>query len=71
MARLRSTLPYDPRTDRIADASWLGAVGRGTIRWVLSADELLHTFSDAIASLWTPGVAAPEAVRRLITMQIM
>lgn len=71
MARLRSTLPYDPRTDRIADAGWLGAVGRGTIRWVLDADELLHTFSDAIASLWTPGRAARETVRRVIVTQIM
>ncbi len=71
MARLRSTLPYDPRTDRIADAGWLGAVGRSTIRWVVSVDELLHTFSDAIASLWTPGVAARETVRRVITAQIM
>ena len=71
MARLRSTLPYDPRTDRIADASWLGSVGRGTIRWVLDADELLHTFSDAVASLWTPGLAARETVRRVITTQIM
>jgi len=71
MARLRSTLPYDPRTDRIADASWLGAVGRSTIRWVVSTDDLLHTFSDAIASLWTPGIAARETVRRVITTQIM
>jgi len=71
MARLRSTLPYDPRTDRIADASWLGAVGRTTIRWVLSTDDLLHTFSDAIASLWTPGLAARETVRRVIVTQIM
>src|SRR6478609_4420307 len=71
MARLRSTLPYDPRTDRIADAGWLGAVGRSTIRWLVSTDELLHTFSDAIASLWTPGLAARETVRRVITTQIM
>ena len=71
MARLRSTLPYDPRTDRIAEAGWLGAVGRSTIRWVVSSDELLHTFSDAIASLWTPGVAARDTVRRVITTQIM
>ena len=71
MARLRSTLPYDPRTDRIADAGWLGAVGRGAIRRVLFADELLHTFSDAIASLWTPGIAARRTVRGVITTQIM
>ena len=71
MARLRSTLPYDPRTDRIAEAGWLGAVGRSTIHWVLATDELLHTFSDAIASLWTPGIAARETVRRVITTQIM
>lgn len=71
MARLRSTLPYDPRTDRIADASWLGSVGREAIRWVLDADELLHTLSDAVASLWTPGLAARATVRRVITTQIM
>jgi phospholipid/cholesterol/gamma-HCH transport system permease protein len=71
MARLRSTLPYDPRTDRIADASWLGAVGRAAIAWVIASDELLHTFSDAIASLWTPGTAARATVRRVITIQIM
>jgi len=71
MARLRSTLPYDPRTDRIADAGWLSAIGRSTIRWVLSADELLHTLSDAIASLWTPGVAARSTVKRVIVTQIM
>ena len=71
MARVRSTLPYDPRTDRIADASWLGAVGRGAIRRIVSADELLHTFSDAVASLWTPGRAARHTVRRVIMAQIM
>jgi len=71
MARLRSSLPYDPRTDRIAEAGWLGALGRSTIRRVLSADDLLHTLSDAIASLWTPGLAARETVRRVITTQIM
>ncbi len=71
MARLRTTLPYDPRTDRIAEVGWLGAVGRVTIRWVLSTDELLHTFSDAVASWWTPGVAARQAVRRVITTQIL
>jgi phospholipid/cholesterol/gamma-HCH transport system permease protein len=71
MARLRSTLPYDPRTDRIAEAGWLGAVGRSTIRWVVSTDDLLHTLSDAIASQWTPGVAARETVRRVITTQIL
>jgi len=71
MARLRSTLPYDPRTDRIAEAGWLGAVGRSTIRWLISTDDLLHTLSDAIASQWTPGVAARETVRRVITTQIL
>ncbi len=71
MARLRSTLPYDPRTDRIADASWLGAVGRGAIARVLSADRLLHTLSDAVASAWTPGEAARLTVRRVIVTQIM
>ncbi|HYQ44617.1 MAG TPA: ABC transporter permease [Polyangiaceae bacterium] len=71
MARLRSTLPYDPRTDRIADAGWLSAIGRSTIRWVLSTDDLLHTLSDAIASLWTPGVAARLTVQRVIVTQIM
>src|SRR3954469_21688844 len=69
--RIRSTLPYDPRTDRIAEADWLGAVGRGAIRRVLDADELLHTFSDAVASVWTPGAAARETVRRVITTQIL
>ena len=71
MARLRSTLPYDPRTDRLADAGWLGAVGRSTIRRVIDADDLLHTFSDAVASVWTPGLAARQTVRRVITAQIM
>ena len=71
MARLRSTLPYDPRTDRIAEAGWLGAVGRSTIRFLVSSDDLLHTLSDAIASQWTPGVAARETVRRVITTQIL
>ncbi|HET7545774.1 MAG TPA: ABC transporter permease [Polyangiaceae bacterium] len=71
MARLRTTLPYDPRTDRVAEASWLGAVGRATIRWVLASDELLHTLSDAIVSWWTPGVAARQTVRRVIVTQIM
>ncbi len=69
--RTRSTLPYDPRTDRIAEAGWLGAVGRGAIGWVLDADQLLHTLSDAIASVWTPGGAARETVRRVIITQIM
>jgi len=48
MARLRSTLPYDPRTDRLGEAGWLGAVGHSAIQWFLDADELVHTLSDAI-----------------------
>ena len=71
MARVRSTLPYDPRTDRVADAGWLGAVGRRAIQRVLAADQLLHTFSDAFASFWTPGIAARLTVRRVIITQIM
>jgi phospholipid/cholesterol/gamma-HCH transport system permease protein len=71
MARVRSTLPYDPRTDRIANAGWLGAVGRGAIQRVLDADRLLHTLSDAVASAWTPGIAARLTVRRVIITQIM
>jgi phospholipid/cholesterol/gamma-HCH transport system permease protein len=71
MARLRSTLPYDPRTDRIAELSFLAVVGRGAIRRIVDADDLLHTFSDAVASLWTPGLAARHTVRRVITTQIM
>jgi phospholipid/cholesterol/gamma-HCH transport system permease protein len=70
MARIRSTLPYDPRTDRVADAGWLGAVGRGAILRVLALDLLLHTFSDAVAASWTPGLAARATVRRVIITQI-
>jgi hypothetical protein len=40
--RVRSTLPYDPRTDRIADAGWLGVVGRGAIQRIADADQLLR-----------------------------
>ena len=69
--RVRSTLPYDPRTDRVADAGWLGVVGRGAIQRVADADQLLHSFSDAVASFWTPGQAARLTVRRVIVMQIM
>ncbi|HEY4103997.1 MAG TPA: ABC transporter permease [Polyangiaceae bacterium] len=71
MARLRSTLPYDPRTDQIGDAGWLGAVGRSAIQWFVDADELVHTLTDAIASFWAPGLAARETVRRVIVAQIM
>jgi len=71
MARLRSTLPYDPRTDRIADASWLGAVGRSAIQWFVDADELVHTLSDALSSYFAPGVAARKTVQRVIIAQIM
>ena len=69
--RVRSTLPYDPRTDRIADAGWLGVVGRGAIQRVVDADQLLHSLSDAVASFWTPGEAARLTVRRVILTQIM
>ena len=71
MARLRSTLPYDPRTDRIAEAGWLGAVGHSAIQWFLDADELIHTLSDAVLSYWAPGVAARRTVQRVIIAQIM
>jgi phospholipid/cholesterol/gamma-HCH transport system permease protein len=71
MARLRSTLPYDPRTDRLGEASWLGAVGHSAIQWFLDADELIHTLSDAIASYWSPGSAAKQTVQRVIIAQIM
>jgi len=71
MARLRSTLPYDPRTDHIGDASWLSAVGRSAIDSFLDADRLVHTLSDAIGSFWGPGRAARDTVRRVIVTQIM
>jgi phospholipid/cholesterol/gamma-HCH transport system permease protein len=71
MARLRSTLPYDPRTDQLTELSWLGALGRAAIRRIVDADDLLHTFSDAVASLWTPGLAARQTVRRVVAAQIM
>jgi phospholipid/cholesterol/gamma-HCH transport system permease protein len=71
MARLRSTLPYDPRTDRIAEASWLGAVGHSAIQWFVDADELIHTLSDAVSSFWAPGAAARLTVQRVIVAQIM
>jgi len=71
MARLRSTLPYDPRTDRLAEASWLGAVGRSAIVWFVAADDLIHTLADAISSYWAPGVAARATVQRVIVAQIM
>jgi phospholipid/cholesterol/gamma-HCH transport system permease protein len=71
MARLRSTLPYDPRTGHLADAGWLSAVGRSAIQWLLDADELIHTLSDAVVSYWAPGVAARRTVQRVIVAQIM
>jgi phospholipid/cholesterol/gamma-HCH transport system permease protein len=71
MARLRSTLPYDPRTDRLAEASWLGAVGRAAILWFVAADDLIHTLTDALVSYWAPGVAARATVQRVIVAQIM
>jgi len=71
MARLRSTLPYDPRTDRLAEASWLGAVGRSAILWFVAADDLIHTLTDALSSYWAPGVAARATVQRVIVAQIM
>jgi phospholipid/cholesterol/gamma-HCH transport system permease protein len=71
MARLRSTLPYDPRTGHLADAGWLSAVGRSAIQWLLDADDLIHTLSDAVVSYWAPGVAARRTVQRVIVAQIM
>lgn len=71
MARLRSTLPYDPRTDRLAEASWLGAVGHSAIVWFVAADDLIHTLTDALVSYWAPGVAARATVQRVIVAQIM
>ncbi len=69
--QIRSTLPYDPRTDHIGEAGWLGAVGRSTIQWFVDADSLVHTLTDAIGSFWGPGLAAKQTVQRVIVAQIM
>ncbi|HEY4158928.1 MAG TPA: ABC transporter permease [Polyangiaceae bacterium] len=71
MPRLRTTLPYDPRADKLGEAGWISAVGRAVLGRLLGANELFYTLSDAIASLWTPGLAARATVASVTTAQIL
>lgn len=67
----RSTLPYDPRRDEVADKRVIAELGRATLATVGEQRRLWSTLVQALASPFTPGPAAAEAVRHIILTQIL
>ena len=68
---MRSTLPYDPRSDVFREASWVERIGRRTIASLSEAWSLFGTLKDAVASDFAPGVAAKRLVHSIMLTQVM
>jgi phospholipid/cholesterol/gamma-HCH transport system permease protein len=72
MADSRPTLPYDPRASLVPQGvSVTGRIGRGALRSHARALGLLGTLGAAVASTRTPGLAARNTVRRILTLQVL
>jgi phospholipid/cholesterol/gamma-HCH transport system permease protein len=68
---VRSTLPYDPRSDVFREASWVERIGRRTIASLSETWALFGTLKDALASDLSPGVAAKRLVHGIMLTQVM
>jgi phospholipid/cholesterol/gamma-HCH transport system permease protein len=71
MADLDRTLPYDPRATLAPGASPVGRLGRRALRLAFHVRALLGTLGAAVTSLSTPGLAARDTVRRIVTLQVL
>lgn len=68
---MRSTLPYDPRSDILREASWVERIGRQAIASLSETWSLFATLKDALASDFAPGVAAKRLVHSIMLTQVM
>lgn len=68
---MRSTLPYDPRSDVLREASWIERIGRRAIDRAATLRALFGTLTDAISSDLAPGVAARKLVHGIMLTQVM
>ena len=68
---MRSTLPYDPRSDVLREASWVERIGRRAIASLSEMWALFGTLKDALASDLSPGVAAKRLVHGIMLTQVM
>ncbi len=68
---MRSTLPYDPRSDILREASWVERIGRQAISSLSETWSLFATLKDALASDFAPGVAAKRLVHSIMLTQVM
>jgi phospholipid/cholesterol/gamma-HCH transport system permease protein len=68
---VRSTLPYDPRSDVFRGTSWVERIGRRAIANLSETWALFATLKDALASDLSPGVAAKRLVHGIMLTQVM
>ncbi|MES1183675.1 MAG: ABC transporter permease [Myxococcales bacterium] len=68
---MRSTLPYDPRSDVFREASWVERIGRRAIASLSETWALFGTLKDALLSDLSPGVAAKRLVHGIMLTQVM
>ena len=68
---MRSTLPYDPRSDVFREASWVERIGRRAISGLSETLALFGTLKDAVLSDFAPGVAAKRLVHGIMLTQVM
>ncbi len=68
---MRSTLPYDPRSDVFREASWVERIGRRAISSLSETLALFGTLKDAVLSDFAPGVAAKRLVHGIMMTQVM
>jgi len=68
---LRSTLPYDPRSDVLREAGWVERVGRRAIASLSETWALCATLKNAISSDFAPGLAARKLVHGVMLTQVM
>ncbi len=68
---MRSTLPYDPRSDVLRQAGWVERIGRRTIAALSETWALCATLKDALLSELAPGRAARRLVHGIMLTQVM
>jgi len=68
---VRSTLPYDPRSDVLRQAGWVERIGRQAIAALSETWALCATLKDALLSELAPGVAARRLVHGIMLTQVM
>lgn len=68
---MRSTMPYDPRSDDFRAAGWVERVGRRTIASLSETWALFGTLRDALTADFAPGTAARKLVHSIMMTQVL